>query len=170
MTEEQFLYLVSRLFGVEQNRHLEKKVWFRFIRVAQGLAIFCVVLITALTLYLLFDAKSLSTATLVCKDGTTWNAIDEKNSYGSYKGEIDMYEMCGLCNYRLPDNQYRKCDVGSQSNLLFDSYDVNRTYTKDHSFLGIIGWSSLVLIAGLIIVKLIAKLIVYILGGGNKEE
>lgn len=65
---------------------------------------------------------------------------------------------------------YRKCEIGSQSNLLFDSYDVERTYTKNHSLLEIIGWSSLVLFGGLIVVKFIAKAIIYIFGGGNKAE
>lgn len=170
MTEDEFWHLLSRLFVVESNPRLEKKAWFRFIRVVQGLAILFVVLITALTAYFLFDAKSVSTATLVCKDGTTWNAIDESDSYGTYKDELDMYEKCGLCNYRTPDKKYTKCEVGTQSKLLFDSYEVERTYTKNHSLLGVIGWPSLVLFGGLIIVKLVAKMTVYILGGGNREE
>lgn len=170
MTEDEFFHLLSRLFVVEQNPRLEKKAWFRFIRVVQGLAILLVILITVAIGWSLFDAKSTETATLVCRDGTTWNAIDEEDSYRTYKSELDMYEKCGLCNYRLPNDRYNKCEVGTQSNLLFDSYEVERTYTKDNSLLAVIGWSTLSLFGGLIFVKLATKMIVYILGGGNKED
>lgn len=170
MTEDQFFNLIGKLFIVEQNKRLEKKAWFRFIKVAQGLAIFVVILFAILVGYLLFDDKSVSTATLICNDGTTWNAIDQNDSYGSYKSELDMYEKCGLCNYRLPGNQYNKCGIGSQTNLLFDSYEVERTYTRNHSFLGIAGWTALALFGGLLVVKIAAKAIIYILGGGNKEN
>ena len=53
MTKDQFWHLVSRLFVVEQNHRLEKKTWFRFLRVIQGLAILAVVMSTILFAYFL---------------------------------------------------------------------------------------------------------------------
>lgn len=170
MTEDQFFHLLSRFFVVEQNLMLEKKAWFRFIKVVQGLAIAVVILFTLIIAWSLFGAKNVATATLICKDGTKWNAIDESESYGTYKSELDLYEKCGLCNYRLPNDRYNKCEIGTPINLLFDSYKVENTYTKEHSFLGVVGWSSLILFGGLLLVKIIAKIIIYIFGGGQKNE
>ena len=164
MSDDQFWYLVSRLFVVEQNLHLEKKAWFRFIKVVQGLAILFVILVTAVVAYLLFDAKSVSTATLKCNDGTTWNAMDPK--YETI--ELDTNQKCGLCNNRT-GNKYQNCNYDDSYEMRNESYTVERIYKKNHSLYGSVGWSLLVLFGGLVFVKLIAKAVVYVLGG-NKEE
>lgn len=170
MTEDEFYYLISRLFIPEQNHRLQKKGWFRFTQVIQGIAIVVVILITALTAYDLFSQKSLVTATLVCNDGTTWNAIDERYSSGSYKSTISDYKKCGQCNNRLPNDRFKECTSSTPFNLLYNSYEVEETFKKDRSFFEIIGWSSLVLFGGLIFVKIVAKMIIYVLGGVQKEE
>ena len=152
------------LFSVENNALLENKVWFRLLKVAQGISIVCVVFFSLLIAYFLFDAKSLSTATLTCDDGTTWNAMDP--DYTTL--ELNAYEKCGLCNKRLQNNTYYTCDYNEGSQKLYNSYTVNRTYEKDNSILTVLGWSCLSLFGGLLLAKLTAKIIVYILGGRNK--
>lgn len=169
MTEDQFFHLVSRLFVIEQNQKLEKKAWFRFLKVVQGIVMVVVTLTMLIVAWVLFDSKSTATATLICSDGTTWNAIDESESFGTYKSELSLYEKCGLCNYRLPNDRFNQCEVGTPSNILFDSYEVERTYSREHSILAVIGWSSLVLFGGLALVKLAAKIIIYIIGGGQNS-
>ncbi len=151
------------LFSVERNPALESKAWFRFIKVLQGIAIVVVILVSLLTAYLLFDSKSLSTATLVCNDGTTWNAMDP--NYTTL--ELDTYEKCGLCNRRLKNNTYYKCEYSESYQKLHNSYTVNRTYDKDHSIFAVLGWTSLVFFGGLLLVKVTAKIIVYIFGGNS---
>ncbi|MCC7571467.1 hypothetical protein KO465_09160 [Candidatus Micrarchaeota archaeon] len=169
MTEDEFFGLVSKLFILEQNPKLEKKAWFRFLKVLQGLAIVVVVLAALIVAWVLFDSKSTATATLICNDGTTWNAIDQSESYRTYKSELDMYEKCGLCNYRLPNDRYNECEIGTPSNILFDSYEVEKTYSRDHSIVAVVGWSSLALFGGLALVKISAKTIVYVIGGGRND-
>jgi hypothetical protein len=166
MTEDEFWYLISRLFVVEQNPKLEKKVWFRLLKVAQGFLIFLVVIVALFTAYLTFDSKSLSNATLVCNDGTTWSAMDP--DYQTL--ELDTNQKCGLCNKRNNDNTYNHCSYDDSYQMRYNSYEVERQYTKDNSFIAVILYTVGVLFGGLIIVKILAKLIVYILGGGNKED
>lgn len=166
MTEDELIYLAGRLFAVEQNPRLEKKIWFRLVKVLQGLAILVVILATALTAYFVFDAESLSTATLTCNDGTTWNAIDTDYTF---KSEISTDDKCGLCNKRMDNETYQKCTYNDGSQLRYDSYTVVRTYEKDNTLLGVLGWTSLVFFGGLILVKIVAKIIVYVLGGRSRE-
>lgn len=157
--------IIGKIFTVENIPALETKVWFRFIKVLQGIAIILVILTTALTAYLLFDAKSLNTATLICNDGTKWNAIDQDYTY---KTEINTDDKCGLCNKRTGNNTYQKCTYNDSYQLRYNSYTVNKTYEKDNSIFAVFGWSSLVLFGGLILVKVATKVLVYILGGSNK--
>lgn len=166
MTEDEFWYLISRLFVVEQNHKLEKKAWFRFLKVAQGFSNFMVVIVALFTAYFTFDSKTLSNATLICNDGTTWSAMDP--NYQTL--ELDTDQKCGLCNKRTNDGKYNHCSYDDSYQMMYNSYEVKRQYTKDNSFIAVIFYTAGVLFGGLIIVKTIAKLIVYILGGENKKD
>lgn len=160
---------LAKLLWLVNNPQLENKAWFRFVRVLQGIAMLSVVLVACLTAYITVQGKTLTSATLKCSDGTSWNAIDKESSYRSYKSEISMYDMCGLCTNRLPNDKYVKCDIGTKSNKLFDSYTVDRVYKRDNSNLAVVGYTTVVLFIGWFGVNMIARALIYIIGGGHKE-
>ncbi len=168
MTVNGWLWLANKFLWFVSSPRLEEKAWFRFIKVLQGLAILIVICAALITLYGTYSQQSLVSATLKCNDGTTWNAIDTKASYGNYKTERDIDDMCGICTQRMKDNTFRKCSYESGSAQRYDSYIIVREYKKDNSIILVVWYTSLVLFIGLFVVNIAARVLIYLFGGGKK--
>ena len=152
---------LTGLFTPETSERLEKKAWFRALRLIQGILSGLVVLVTLAFSWTMYDTKTVIGATVQCKDGTKWNAF--KN--GEF---IDGKDMCGLCTKRSADNKkYDSCSVMEWN---FDSYNVvDHKYRRTSNGTQIILYPAIFLLVSLLIVKGVSKGVVYIVAGSEEK-
>lgn len=146
------------VFSFLKNEDLEKKPWFRFLKVSHIILLVLVVIAAISILFFLYNDKVLINANVLCKDGTKWGALENGFLLSSYR-------LCGICTLRAEDeSRYETCS-------LYTDYDyriVDKKYKHNNSFIEIVGYPIILLISGLGILKIIAIGIVYIISGSKK--
>lgn len=99
-----------------ENEH-EHKPLYRFFNVILFILYSIAVLATLLAVYVGYNERDVVSASVKCKDGTSWDA--KEIGYNEYK-------LCGICTNRSTDNKnYEDCATGS---LDTSSYTVSRKY------------------------------------------
>jgi len=100
-----------------ENEH-EHKPLYRFFNVILFILYSIAVLATLLAVYVGYNERQIVSASVKCKDGTSWDAT---------KIHDDSYALCGICTNRNQDgSKYDDCASGS---LDFSSYEVtNKKY------------------------------------------
>lgn len=132
----------------------ESSPFYRLFNVILFLFYAFVILITAGAGYLAYTSRTVTNATVQCKDGTSWDAFKPKNIYN------DSDALCGLCTKRDKAGTYNYCTYQDYD---YSSYDItNKQYA----------WSWWVIFAPLIvftvgfgIVDFLRLIVVYILSG-----
>lgn len=91
----------------------ERNPFYRLFNVVLFILYFLVILITIVAGIIGYSTRQLTSASVVCADGTRWDAT---NIYD------DSYALCGICTQRNPDgSKYISCDY---ENISYTSYDV----------------------------------------------
>lgn len=80
--------------------NFEEKPLYRFFNVIWFVLYAFVVVIAVIAFLLIFDARKVTKATIVCRDGTSWDALKPKNIL------YNSYAESGLCTKRNPDGTY----------------------------------------------------------------
>ena len=65
-----------------------------------------------------YQERGVKDATIICRDGTSWDALEPKNVL------YDNYAKCGLCTKRYPSGSYVHC---SYNDMDYDSYETETT-------------------------------------------
>lgn len=136
------------------KENFEQSAWYRLINVLAFLAYFFVVLIMLLAGFLGYSDRKITSATVKCADGTSWNALEPKNIL------YDSASLSGLCTNRNADGTYA---TSSYYDIDFDAYS---TEVKKESF----SWSMIiypliVFAVGFGLIDLAKLLLLYIFTG-----
>lgn len=137
------------------NKSFEDKPLYRFFNVLTFVAYSAVFLAAIGAGFIGYGERETTSATLVCKDGTTWNALKPKNIL------YDSNAQCGLCTKRDSlTNTYKDCTYEDMDYSSFDLKETKEAWT----------WSTLtypliVIAVGLIIVDFINIAVIYIFSG-----
>lgn len=147
------------LWTIEQNEFLERKAWFRFLKIVNLLAILFMILSTILIGWLVYDnSKVLISASVACNDGTKWNAMKNNRL-------LESDALCGVCTQRSPDTSFTLCSYGS---IDYNSYDlVDQKYRHTATFMSFFVYPVIYMFVGLLIIKAVVKGIVYIVAGNT---
>ena len=144
------------------DKKLEKKGWYRFVRLLHFLLVIFIVLCTLGVMYLQYDSKTMTAATLSCKDGTTWNAMDDGDV-------LDSYSLCGQCKYRSADGKfYTKCTYKDDT---WEEYDLtNQKYKRDNTLGEIVAYPVIGGAVAFMVERLLMAGVVYVIAGKRDTE
>jgi len=142
-------------FKIISDDKLERKRWFRVLRVINIVLYFLVFLTTFLVGMFFFDKRSdIARATVRCEDGTRWNAVGEDGRL------LYNYELCGLCTKRSKVGKtYEECTI---RDYRADSFEV---VNKQYKVGKIIKVPLMFLVVVLSLLKLLMRAVVYVTVG-----
>jgi len=153
-----------------RNTKLEKKMWFRFLKVLHGILAILIFLLICFIGYWYITDTTITKEVLTCKDG--FNVDLTKNNWGRYDSDV----RCGVCNFRISNTkQFRRCTPNERLMQNLDQGEITETKTKLTRSL----WYSIPVVFGyliiaLVVLKLFFYLIIYIIAGktevGADEE
>ncbi len=133
------------------NSHLKNPL-YRLFNVILFLLYTCVILVALFAGSIGYSERNLTHATLQCKDGSRWNAMDIRN---------DSEVLCGICTKREPSGKYYNCSYPSDD---YSSYQiVDEQY--DWSWNTII-YPLIIFLVGFGVVDFLRLAIIYIFFGG----
>lgn len=149
-------------FKLINNEKLEHRAWFRFLKVVHILLYVGVVLVVIGFGYFNFSQTTVTQSTLICKDGTTWDALNNDLSWSSSA-------QCGLCTKRdiskgfNVDNGHRECDYNDPA--IYNSYRLDEQTKRTGTPLSYLVYPAIGLIVSLTILRVLLRGIVYIFAG-----
>jgi hypothetical protein len=101
-------------------------------------------------------------ANLACKDGSKWNAYHENGN------ELTTEEKCGICTKRDGD-KYSYCNYTEDSANYYSSWEyTDKQYKRTYTAIEFILYPAIFCFVMLLIVKGVAKAIVYIVAGSKQ--
>lgn len=125
---------------------------YRFFNVLLFFAYSLVILTAILAGFIGYSERKVTSATVQCADGTSWDA--EKILY-------DSYALCGICTNRAPGGAtYQEC---TYSNMDYSSYDTK--VTKESWTWSTVIYPLVVIALGFGVVDFIRIIIIYIFVG-----
>lgn len=127
---------------------------YRFFNVVVFLAYAFVILITIFAGYIGYNERSITSATVKCKDGTSWNALEPKNIL------YDSAALSGLCTNRNTDGTYTE---SSYSDIDYDSYET--TTTKESWTWSTVIYPLIAFVIGFGLVDAARLIVLYIFSG-----
>lgn len=104
---------------MEEKQSFEDKPIFRLFNVVLFILYAGVFLISIIAAILGYSEREIKSASVTCKDGTSWDALKPKDI------TYDSYALCGICTKRsLGGDAYTDC---TYQDMDYSSYDVERT-------------------------------------------
>lgn len=103
------------MVGMNTENALENKPLYRFFNVVLFILYSFVILITILAGFVGYSSRELISATVECKDGTSWDAT---------KIYWDSHALCGICTKRSADgSKYTECDYEDMDYSVYEVVD-----------------------------------------------
>lgn len=135
-----------------EKKTFEDSSLYRFFNVILFILYSLAILITILAGFIGYSSRELSSATVKCKDGTSWDAT-----------EIywDSYALCGICTKRSADgSEYTECDY---EDVDYSAYEVvDKKYAWSWNM---VIYPLVVFIMGFGLVDFLRLAVVYIFSG-----
>lgn len=142
--------------------YLEKKIWFRFIRLVHVVSIIFISLVFVVLGYIIWSPSSLIAGSIKCEDGTSWSIMQN----GS---EMNTDQMCGVCKHRTTDNSsFSNCSFDETLN--YSPNLINLRYNHDKDIYTTAGELIIPYLVVLVIERLIISGIVYVFAGSHKPN
>lgn len=140
---------------MKMKNNFNESPLYRFFNVILFLAYSLVVLFTIIAGFIGYSERDITSATVNCADGTSWNA--EEILY-------DSYALCGICTNRTEvtseGTRYQEC---SYKDMDYSSYDTE--VTKEVWTWTTVIYPLIVILAGFGLVDAVRLIIIYIFSG-----
>lgn len=135
-----------------EKKTFEDNPLYRFFNVVLFILYSFVILITILAGFIGYSSRELISATVECKDGTSWDAT-----------EIywDSHALCGICTKRSADgSKYTECDYENMDYSVYEVVDKKYAWSWN-----IVIYPLVVFIVGFGLVDFLKLAVVYIFSG-----
>lgn len=160
--ESKFKLAIFWPFKIISGARLEQRAWFRFLKVVHILLYVGVVLVVIVFGYFTYNQTTVTRSTLICKDGTTWDALNNDLSWSSAA-------QCGICTKRdiskgfNIDNGHQECSYSDPA--INNSYRLDEQTKRTSTPLSYIIYPVIGLILTLTILRMILGGVIYIFAG-----